>query len=85
MTHELKIGPASFHEVRCRAFAILREGDCPFSAGDVLRFREWSPRTEQYTGYEVQRAVVHVLRNTSGLYDGYCVLGFSCEFRESRP
>lgn len=61
--HELKIWPQYFEAVESGAkpFEIRNTEDRTFDVGDVLKLREWDPKTEDYTGRETRRTVSYVL------------------------
>lgn len=82
--HELKIWPEFYEAIEsCVKTFDLRKDDRGYEINDGLRFREWDPRTEQYTGYELSRTIVYILRHrpkagcaaTFGLQPGYVILG----------
>ena len=78
MTHELKTWPEFFQLiVDGRKNFELRRDDRLFVEGDILRLREWVPRSEEYTGRVHIRKICYVLRDapTGGLTPGYCILG----------
>jgi hypothetical protein len=66
---ELKIWPEPFEEIRLgvKSFEVRRErdGGPRFEGGDVLRLREWSPKSLDYTGRLLIAHVTSILR----LYD----------------
>jgi len=59
--HELKIWPVHFDPlIRGVKKAEYRWNDREFKVGDVLKFREWDPETEEYTGRHAFARVIHV-------------------------
>lgn len=75
--HALKTWPAYFKDVALggKNFEVRRD-DRPFKVGDVLRLREYDPRSDTYTGREVRRCVTYLLPGGEfGIEDGYCVMG----------
>lgn len=59
--HELKSWPEYFVAVAdgSKTFEV-RKNDRDFCVGDHLRLREWDPRTELYTGREVERRITYI-------------------------
>jgi hypothetical protein len=92
MTHDLKIAPVYFREVKSgkKPFE-LRKNDRGYAIGDTLRLREWAPPSvapgpngDGHTGRVVTARVSYVLAGGGlGLSPDYCVLGlrdiFNCE------
>lgn len=77
--HELKCWPAYFDQVLSgeKNFEV-RWDDRGFRVGDHLLLREWDPHTLEYSGRAMRIAIRFVLsapEPSSGLKDGYCVLG----------
>jgi len=63
MWHELKTWPEIFNWMLAGTKMFdLRVNDRDFQSGDFLRLREWSPKTETYTGREITRQVSYILR-----------------------
>ena len=78
MTHELKILPEYYEEVKCgnKNFE-LRKNDGDYMEGDTIRLRAWDG--EKYLDKApLERTVKFVLMDCPeyGLMDGYCILGF---------
>lgn len=78
MTHELKILPEYYEEVKCgnKNFE-LRKNDRDYMEGDTIRLRAWDG--EKYLDKApLERTVKFVLMDCPeyGLMDGYCILGF---------
>jgi hypothetical protein len=69
MIHTLKIWSPSFEAVyHGRKLAELRVDDRPYTAGDMLRLREWQPllgEVGRYTGRELEVRILHVARGPS--------------------
>jgi hypothetical protein len=85
-THELKIWPEHFRAVLSgrKAFE-LRKDDRGYEEGNLLVLREWEPATQDYTGRQVERKVVHVLRQGYGLRTGFVGLGLSASLPDFTP
>ena len=65
--HELKCWPAYFSAVADgRKRVELRRNDRAYAVGDILRLREWDPRTAHYTGAWALAHVLHVLDDPNG-------------------
>lgn len=62
MIHDLKCWPEYFQAVKSgiKPFE-LRKDDRGFAVGDVLHLREYDPKTEQYTGEEIDKTVTYIL------------------------
>lgn len=78
MTHELKILPLYYEEVKAgnKNFE-LRKNDRDYMKGDTIRLRAWDG--EKYLDRApLERTVKFVLMDCPeyGLMDGYCILGF---------
>ena len=75
MTHELKILPKWFEDIRAglKHFEI-RKNDRNYEVGDKLILREWDG--EHYTGYFIERRIGYIYHGTGeyGLEKGYCIL-----------
>jgi len=81
-THELKIWPPFFeHMLLGEKTFDARLNDRHFRVGDEIKFREWLPHEEAYTGRNVWMRVKYVLNPRPdrdpdcGLVAGYVVLG----------
>lgn len=57
----------------------VRRNDRGFQPGDTLILQEWNQRSEEYTGRELRRRIIYVLRDAEkfGLRDGFVVLGLA--------
>jgi len=77
-THELKTWPEYFREVRSGAKPFeARKDDRGFEVGDTVVLREYEPDGEgRYTGDFEARVITYILRGTSHLAPGHCILGF---------
>lgn len=62
MTHELKTWPSNYWPIflNVKNFDV-RVNDRDFKVGDKLKFREYDPKTEQYTGRVCFREISFVL------------------------
>lgn len=78
MTHELKILPEYYEEVKCgnKNFE-LRKNDRDYMEGDTIRLRAWDGG-KYLDKAPLERTVKFVLMDCPeyGLMDGYCILGF---------
>ena len=77
-----KIWPQFFNDIvkRRKRFEIRKDED-KIKVGDLLVLQEWDPKTEEYTGREIDCKVEYVFRSDKynedfGLKPGYCVIGF---------
>jgi hypothetical protein len=76
MTHELKTWPEYFWAIRSglKRFEV-RKNDRGFAVMDKLLLREYDPRSEKYTGMEIEVVVLYKLDGYQfGIEPGYCVL-----------
>ncbi len=78
-THMLKTWPEYFSAVESGAKQFEgRQDDRNYSVGDTLILREWDPKTEQYTGRELQRIITYKLRGGQfGIQQKWCVLSIA--------
>lgn len=77
--HELKCWPEYFQAIfdGSKTFEVRHTKDRTFRVGDVLRLREWSPVTREYSGREERRLVSYILSAIPerwGVADGYVVM-----------
>ena len=76
MTHELKILPKWFEDVKfgLKNFEI-RKNDRDYKVGDRLILKEWDG--EHYTGAFIEKRVGYVYCGNGeyGVEEGYCILG----------
>lgn len=78
VTHELKIWPEYFEEIRLETKKFeIRKDDRAFRTGDILYLREYLPHTRQYTGREIKARVDYILREYVGLTEGYVAMSIS--------
>jgi len=62
----------------------VRIADFDCEPGDVLHFREWDPKKQEYTGRSIEKQVKHVMKTKNQQYwnqddidlYGFQVLGF---------
>jgi hypothetical protein len=77
MIHELKCWPEFFRaiEANLKTFEVRKDDRTPrFEVGDTLRLCEWDPETGNYTGWQVERYVTYVLRDSRLLPKGTVVM-----------
>jgi len=76
--HELKCWPRFFEAIRIgqKTVEVRREDDRRYLTGDVLRLREWDPKTEEYSGRVQEVLVQHELRcgDVEGLPEDLVIL-----------
>ena len=73
MIHELKILPEYFEAVAGGAKSFeLRKDDRGFTAGDEIILKEWNGT--EYTGRSVKKQISYILKNYTGLAEGYAIL-----------
>jgi hypothetical protein len=59
--HALKTWPDYFRELLLkRKHTEFRAFDRDFKVGDILLLKEWDPKTNEYTGRELQRLVTYL-------------------------
>ena len=76
MTHELKTWNEYFEEIFIgnKTFEI-RKNDRDFKKGDMLILKEWNPKTENYTGREIEKNVTYILNGGKfGLEKGFVAM-----------
>lgn len=75
--HELKIWPEYYGLVSSRQKPFeLRKADRDFRPGDTIKFREYDPGAQRYTGEEGRARIQVVLSgHVPGLAAGYVALG----------
>ena len=73
MIHELKILPEYFEAVAggTKSFE-LRKDDRGFTVGDEIILKEWNET--EYTGRSVKKQISYILKNYTGLAEGYAIL-----------
>jgi len=69
-THQLKIWPEYFNAIlkKEKTFEI-RKNDRNFQVGDILKLREYDPRTELYTGSWICVKVTYILTKQNPFID----------------
>lgn len=74
MIHELKILPEFFYPVSIglKTFE-LRKNDRNFQVGDIIKLKEWNGNN--YTGCQLDRKIIYILKEVAGLEAEYCILG----------
>ncbi len=84
MTHELKCWPEFYEDIASNVKTFeIRKDDRDFRVGDIMRLREWDPKTKQYSGRVTDRHIVYKLGRRPGagcaadlgLKEGYAILG----------
>lgn len=71
--HQIRLG-ASFFEDACsniKSFE-LRKNDCGYKVGDILEMMEFDDGRN--TGRMVRKLVTYILKDYTGLDDGYCIM-----------
>lgn len=78
--HELKLWPEFYAPLQSgdKRFE-LRKDDRGFRAGDELVLREWDPRSEKYTGRELQGTVTY-LCSGMGLQPGFVCMSVDVRY-----
>jgi hypothetical protein len=74
--HDLKTWPDAFQAVwDGRKTAEFRRDDRGFDVGDVLRLREWDPKTSLYSGRAIEARITHISPGgRSGIPEGFAML-----------
>ena len=76
MTHELKILPKYFDDVKNHVKNFeLRRNDRDFKVGDMLILKEWS--RGKYTGREYSTQIIYILDDRDMLMNDYVILGLA--------
>lgn len=86
MEHDLKCWPEYFCEIVAgrKRYELRKDDRVPdFMVGDVLKLREWSPITQEYTGRVSYQYVTHTLRNHEGLAPSFCIMGIQARDMEA--
>ena len=83
MIHQIKILPEHLDAVvdEVKTFE-LRKDDRNYSVGDTLVLSEGIEEAKQYTGRQHSVTVTNILRNQTGLYQGYCIISIEAEDKE---
>jgi len=73
--HVLKIWPIFFDAVaRGEKSFEVRKNDRDFQPGDEVTLKEWNPKTEEFTGRELNRLIIYVFKGGSfGVQEGFVV------------
>ena len=76
--HSVKIGKEFFEDVKnnIKTFE-LRENDRNYKAGEILELHEYEAGEE--TGRTCRKLITYMLKEFTGLQDGYCILGLKDE------
>ena len=54
----------------------IRKNDRDFAIGDVLVLMEWLPEEKRYTGHDIYRRIISLVRGGQfGIRKDYCVMG----------
>lgn len=74
--HELKTIQPFFQQVcdGVKTFE-LRKNDRDFQVNELLKLQEYNPITKEYTGRYVFKKITYILKDFTGLVDGYVILG----------
>ena len=85
-THALKTWPEYFEHLLygLKTFE-LRKDDRGFQIGDKLLLQEYDPHGQEYSGREIEKTIIHLLRHRPkagcaaefGLSPGYVILSLS--------
>lgn len=90
--HELKSWPEFFEPLVAglKTFDLRRSDDRTFSPGDTIRFREFDPRTQRYTGRECRGEITYVTSAShpcalsgEGLDRNFCILAVRVVSRDA--
>lgn len=78
--HDLKVWPEFYADIESgvKPFEVrVDDRDPRYQVGDVLRLREWSPKTGDYTGRVMERSVCYTLRAPAhpGIASGHVIMG----------
>lgn len=72
--HDVKLGTTSFDDVKTgRKTFELRKNDRGYKEGDTIVMHECKNGTT--TGRTIEKKIVYMLEDFTGLEDGYCILG----------
>lgn len=84
--HELKTWTSYYAAVESgkKTFEV-RLNDRDFRVGDVLRLREWSVESGDYTGRECWRTVTYVLTASEFCKEGFAILGIAASPQPPTP
>lgn len=74
--HDLKTWPEFFDEVVAgRKPFEVRFNDRDYRVGDTLRLREWSPKSQDYTGRVTHQLVTYTMSGRFGVDPGHIIMG----------
>lgn len=72
--HDVKLGTTFFDDVKTgRKTFELRKNDHGYKEGDIIVIHEYKDGTT--TGRTIEKKIVYMLEDFTGLEDGYCILG----------
>ena len=72
--HDVKLGTTFFDDVKTgRKTFELRKNDSGYKEGDIIVMHEYKDGTT--TGRTIEKKIVYMLEDFTGLEDGYCILG----------
>lgn len=72
--HDVKLGTTFFDDVKTgRKTFELRKNDRGYKKGDIIVMHEYKDGTT--TGRTIEKKIVYMLEDFTGLEDGYCILG----------
>lgn len=72
--HDVKLGTTFFDDVKTgRKTFELRKNDRGYKEGDIIVAHEYKDGTT--TGRTIEKKIVYMLEDFTGLEDGYCILG----------
>jgi hypothetical protein len=74
--HNLKTWPKHFDAVaRGEKTFEARKNDRDFQVGDTLTLQRFNPKTQEFTGAEIDARVSHILHGGAfGIETGHCIL-----------
>lgn len=76
--HDIKIGKEFFEDVKNNVKTFeLRKNDRDYKVGEILELHEYEAGEE--TGRTCRKLIVYMLKEFTGLQDGYCILGLKDE------
>lgn len=76
--HDIKIGKEFFEDVKNNVKTFeLRKNDRNYKVGEILELHEYEAGEE--TGRTCRKLITYMLKEFTGLQDGYCILGIKDE------
>lgn len=76
--HDIKIGKEFFEDVKNNVKTFeLRKNDRDYKVGEILELHEYEAGEE--TGKTCRKLITYMLKEFTGLQDGYCILGLKDE------